>query len=98
MEPEDVQEAGRPQALALAAAIAMLGMSVGVNVQALLAASPTEAVPSNQNKLGHEGIKRDTSRIQPDSLQHKRDSRQHKLPGMQDKRSGDRGVKPVVPA
>jgi hypothetical protein len=63
MKPEDSEGAKRGQSLALAAALAMLGMSVGVNVQALLAASPTDAVPSTQNKIGHEGVKRDASQI-----------------------------------
>jgi hypothetical protein len=98
MKPDDAKESGRAQSLALAAALAMLGLSVGVNVQELLAASPTEAVPSNQNKIGHEGIKRDAAQIKKDSLQQKLDSRQHKLPAMQDKRPVMPGVKPVDPA
>jgi hypothetical protein len=78
------------QTLALAAALAMLGVSVGVNVQEVLAAGPEAPIGSSQVKIGHEGIKGDAAQIKKDALQQKLPAVQHKEPVMP-------GPKPVDP-
>lgn len=78
------------QAVVLAAALATLGVSVGVDVQAVLAAGPEAPMGSNQMKLGHEGVK-------GDAIQMKERAMQQKLPSLQQKDRPVPGVKPVDP-
>lgn len=85
------------QALALAATLATLGVSVGVEVQAVLAASPEATIGSSQVKIGHEGIKKDAIQMKENAIQQKLDATQHKLPSMQHKDRVMPGVKPVDP-
>ncbi|MDO8356759.1 MAG: hypothetical protein Q7U76_10255 [Nitrospirota bacterium] len=85
------------QALALAAALATLGLSVGVEIQSVLAASPEAPIGSNQFKVGHEGIKKDAIQMKENAIQQKLDATQHKLPSMQQKDRMMPGVKPVDP-
>lgn len=85
------------QAVVLAAALATLGVSVGVDVQAVLAAGPDAPIGSNQMKLGHEGIKRDAVQMKERAMQQKLDAMQNKLPAVQQKDRMMPGVKPVDP-
>ena len=87
------------QTLALAAALATLGLSVGVDVQGALAAEPEKAAGSTQIKVdGHKPIPKDTSQNKLNATQNKLGASQHKLPSVQDKATPVRpGVKPVDP-
>ncbi len=97
MTPDNRNESERGQSLALAAALAMLGVSVGVNVQDLMAASPTETVESGQSKIGQEGFRKDALQSKKEILQQKLDAVQNKLPSRQDKERIRPGVRPVDP-
>ena len=97
MTHDNRNESERGQSMALAAALAMLGISVGVNVQDLMAASPTETVESGQVNIGHEGFKKDASQVKKESAQQKFDALQQKLPSRQDKERVRPGVKPDDP-
>jgi hypothetical protein len=97
MTQDNGSESERGHSLALAAALAMLGVSVGVNVQDLLAASPAETVESGQSKIRQEGFKKDAAQIKKESAQQKFDALQHKLPSVQDKERIRPGVKPIDP-
>lgn len=68
----------------------MLGVSVGVDVQELLASSSPQPGPSNQSKIGREELKKNELQINKESLQQKLDPAQRKPPALQDK-------KPVLP-
>ncbi len=100
-----LKESGHSQSLAVAAALAMLGVSVGVNVQELLAASPPEQMQSNQVKIPNDQVKGGVMQNKVPSVQDKAlgsaqikiDSTQQKLPAMQFKEQGNPGVKPVDP-
>lgn len=85
------------QALALAAALATLGISVGVEIQSVLAAGPEAPIGSNQFKVGHEGIKKDAIQTKENAIQQKLDATQLKLPSMQQKDRMMPGVKPINP-
>jgi hypothetical protein len=85
------------QALALAATLATLGCSVGVEVQTVLAAGPEAPLGSNQIKIGHEGIKKDAIQMKENVLPQKLDATQQKLPSKQQKDFTMPGVKPVNP-
>ena len=88
MKQDEAQELGSAHALAVAAALAMLGMSVGVNVQELLAA-PADQIQSDQSKTEDKGIKRDAIR---------RDATQNKVPAVQIKKPVmSRGVEAEPP-
>jgi len=82
MERKDMEQGS---SLALAAALAMLGISVGVDVQNVIAASPTEMVPSVQNKEG--GMIPGSLQSSPGSAQNKVPSVQNKIPSAQNKMS-----------
>ena len=96
------KESGNAPSLAVAAALAMLGVSVGVDVQQLLAASPEGAIGSSQIKVEHEGIKGESKQFKVPSvqdkargaMQQKLDSTQQKLPAVQMKERGMPGAKP----
>ena len=94
---QDEKELKRTQGLAMAAALAMLGISVGVNVQELFAGTPQEQLQSKQSKLQHEGAGRESMQNKRENLQQKFDSRQNKLPAVQNKLPGAPGVNPVDP-
>lgn len=95
MNEQDKQK--QRQAIVLAATLATLGVSVGVEVHAVLAAGPDAPIGSNQIKLGHEGIKRDAIQMKERAVQQKLDAAQQKLPSIQQKDRLMPGVKPVDP-
>lgn len=97
MKQDGSKESGPGQSLVLAAALAMLGVSVGINVPELLASSSPQPGPSNQSKFGYDGVKGDAKQFKKDSLQQKLDPAPLKLPAIQDKRPVMPGVKPVDP-
>jgi hypothetical protein len=94
----DEKPSGRAQGLAMAAALAMLGISVGVNVQELFAGSPPEQMQSKQNKIHGEGLGLETMQSKRESLQQKFDATQNKLPAMQNKQLAAPGVRPIDPS
>ena len=67
MKQDDSQELGRAHALAVAAALAMLGMSVGVNVQELLAADQVQSDQTDQNKIAPRAISKKSTIIKSQS-------------------------------
>lgn len=85
MGQDDRKDSGHGPSLALAAAFAMLGVSVGVNVQEVLAA-PVEAPASVQDKI----------RVTPESMQSKIDSPQSKLPAAQSKLRSSQNKVPAL--
>ena len=93
----DQKEVKRTHNLAIAATLAVLGASVGVDVPALLAAEPPDQMRSDQLKIGHEGVKGITQPSRRESLQQKLDQTQQKLPSLQQKNPVMPGVKPVDP-
>lgn len=92
-----MNESKNRQTVVLAAALAALGVSVGVDVQGVLAAGPEAPMGSNQMKLGHEGIKRDAVQMKQRAMQQKIDAMQQKLPAVQQKDRMMPGMKPVDP-
>lgn len=96
-ESEKADEPSMRQTLVLAAAAAMLGVSLGVNVQELLASGPGDMQQADQSKLG--GIQSKESAVQSKvpTIQDKRVATQSKLPAMQQKQPVMPGVKPVDP-
>ena len=87
------------QTLTLAAAVAMLGVSVGANVQELLASSPPGQMPlPDQSKLG--GIQEKDRAMQGKvpAIQDKVLITPQKLDAVQDKQTIAPGMKPVAPA
>lgn len=96
-QDDQLKESGNAQSLAVAAALAILGISVGVNVQDLLAASP-EQIQSNQVKIPNDQVKIDSMQQKVPSVQDKhKGATQQKLPALQQKDMGVPGVKPVDP-
>jgi hypothetical protein len=96
MGQEDQHDAGRAHALAVAAALAVLGVSVGVNVQELMAADAPEQLRSNQSKINPSPIQgSEQSKI--DSTQFKLDRNQQKFPSRQSKEPVMPGVRPIDP-
>ncbi len=105
---EDHDDAGRTHALAVAAALAVFGVSVGVNVHELMAADPA-TMQSDQGKIGFESIKGSSKgsslQFKEESLQQKFDTTQQKfapatqqkLPSRQDKDRVMPGVKSMDP-
>ena len=55
MEENERMDSGYGQSLAVAVALAMLGISVGVNVQQVMAGPPSEAVGSSPGRSGPVG-------------------------------------------
>lgn len=85
------------QAITLAATVAMLGLSLGVDVPQLLAASPAEMAPSNQFKIDGTQMKEKAVQHKLDALQEKGNAVQQKLDAVQDKQLIGPGMKPVNP-
>jgi hypothetical protein len=85
----------------MAVTLAMLGVSVGVNVQKVWAESlPGGAPTKNQPTIDRSAIKfdsKDGMRLKEESMQQKLDSTQQKLPSKQFKQPMRPGVKPVDP-
>jgi hypothetical protein len=98
-EGEKPKESKIRQTLTLAAAVAMLGVSIGVNVQELLACSPPGTMPpSDQSKFG--GIQSKDRAVQDKlpAIQDKGVVNQQKLDAVQDKQQLNRpGMKPIDP-
>lgn len=95
---EKSNEPGMHQTLKLAAAVAMLGMSVGVNVQELLASGPSEILQSNQEKLGGIQQKDRAGQMRVPAIQDKGVMTQQKIDAVQDKQLVRPEMKPVNPA
>ncbi|MEO5954601.1 MAG: hypothetical protein ABIR36_02765 [Nitrospiraceae bacterium] len=85
------------QAITLAATVAMLGLSLGVDVPQLFASPPGEMVPSNQFKVDGTQMKEKAVQHKLDSIQHKDNAIQQKLDAVQDKQPVRPGMKPVNP-
>lgn len=85
------------QAITLAATVAMLGLSLGVDVPQLFASPPGEIVPSNQFKVDGTQMKQKAAQQKLDSIQHKDNAIQQKLDAVQDKQPVRPGMKPVNP-
>ena len=83
-------------AITLAATVAMLGLSLGVDVPQLLAASP-EGISSNQIKIDGTQMKEKAVQHKLDALQEKGNAVQQKLDAVQDKQLVRPGMKPVNP-
>jgi hypothetical protein len=83
MERGDEKKPGSFTPVAVAAALAMLGLSVGVNVPELFAASPQDAIESKQEK--HSPILQEKEskhfKVSPGASQGKIESLQSKTPG-----------------
>jgi len=97
-QDDDNNDSGRAHVLAVAAALAVLGVSVGVDVQKLMAAEPQQPGLSGQPNVGFESIKGNAPKMRPDSVQNKLDSTQPKLPSVQNKEQAMPGMKPVGPS
>ena len=85
------------QAITLAATVAMLGLSLGVDVPQLLASPPGEIVPSTQTKIGGTQMKEQAAQHKLDALQEKGNAVQQKLNSVQEKLPVRPGTKPVNP-
>lgn len=85
------------QAITLAATVAMLGLSLGVDVPQLFASPPGEIVPSNQIKIDGTQMKGKAAQHKLDALQEKGNAVQQKLNAVQDKLPVRPGTKPVNP-
>lgn len=92
-----MNESKNRQTVVLAAALAALGVSVGVDVQGALAAGPEAPMGSNQMRLGHEGVKGDAIQMKERAMQQKLNAAQQKLPSLQQKDRLMPGIKPVDP-
>lgn len=79
MGPEDEKKAGNASPAAVAAALAVLGLSVGVNVPDLLAASPQDQIRSNSLDS-----KQNKARLKS----HGEKSHEGKIEGLQNKAKG----------
>lgn len=75
---KDIRHPTSAPTLALAASVAMLGVSLGVNVQDLLAAPPVETIQSDQLKITG-------TQYKEQALQQKFGARQLKIDGKQSK-------------
>jgi hypothetical protein len=99
-EETDGEKSNEPsmrQTLVLAAAAAMLGLSLGVNVEELLASGPGEMQQADQSKLGGIHSKESAVLSKVPTIQDNRVGTQPKLPTMQQKQPMMPGVKPVDP-
>ncbi|MDP1770411.1 MAG: hypothetical protein Q8L74_16625 [Nitrospirota bacterium] len=85
------------QAITLAATVAMLGLSLGVDVPQLLAASPGEMAPSNQFKIDGTQMKEKAVQHKLDSIQQKDNAIQEKLNAVQEKHRANPGMRPATP-
>ena len=90
------KEPGRAQSIAVAAALAILGVSVGVNVQDLFAASPAETMQADPMKPGTMQSKGPAIQDKLPSVQEK-GAVQQKLPAFQQKQPVMPGLKPGDP-
>ena len=94
---EKPKESRMRQTLTLAAVVAMLGVSVGANVQELLASGPGEIPQSDQSKFGGTQSKERALQEKLPAVQDKRAITQQNLPAMQQKQPPMPGTKPVDP-
>lgn len=90
MGQPDQNDGVRVHGLAVAATLAVLATSVGVNVQELAAADAPDRIQSNQIQPAQEQVK-------IDSTQSKLNQTQQKLPSVQQKLPVRPGVKPIDP-
>jgi len=99
MEREDEKKSGNATPVAVAAALAMLGLSVGVNVPELFAASPLDQIESKQEKVSpiFQGKESKQFKVSPGARQGKVESRQNKAAGsLQQKVQPAQGKLPAV--
>lgn len=99
MEREDVRKSGSATPVAIAAALAMLGLSVGVNVPELIAASPLDQIESKQEKVSPilQGKELEQLKGNPGAREGKVESLQQKAAGsLQQKVRPAQGKLPVV--
>jgi len=99
MEREDEKKSGGATPVAVAAALAMLGLSVGVNVPELFASSPQDAIESKQEKVSpiFQGKESKQFKVSPGASQGKIESFQSKAPGsFQQKIEASQGKLPAV--
>jgi len=99
MEREDEKNSGSATPAAIAAALAMLGLSVGVNVPELFASSPQDAIESKQEKISPilQGKESKQFKVNPGATQGKVESLQRKAPGsLQQKVQPIQGHLPAV--
>lgn len=94
---EKPKESRMRQTLTLAAAVAMLGVSVGANVQELLASGPGEIPQSDQSKFGGIQSKERAMQEKLPAIQEKGGTTQQKLDAVQEKQLSRPGMKPVNP-
>ena len=91
MERGDEKKPGSFTPVAVAAALAMLGLSVGVNVPELFSASPQDAIESKHFKVSPGASQGKIESLQsktPGSLQQKVQPIQGTLPAVQNKPTG----------
>ena len=99
MEREDEKKSGSATPVAVAAALAMLGLSVGVNVPELFAASPQDVIESKQEKHSPILQRKESKqfKVNPGASQGKIESLQGKAPGsLQQKVQPIQGTLPAV--
>lgn len=93
MKQDDSRESGKVHSLAMAVTLAMLGVSVGVDVHKVWAESKPGGAPTGkQPTVDRSAIKWDSK----EALYQKHDAMQQKLPSRQFKEVKS-GVKPVNP-
>ena len=97
MEGKDEKKPGNATPAAVAAALAVLGLSVGVDVPELFAASPQDRIESKQDKIspiiqGEESKQIDATKGarqgKVESFLHKQNPAQNELPAVQGKVKG----------
>jgi len=99
MERGDEKKPGSSTPVAVAAALAMLGLSVGVNVPELFAASPENQIKSKQDKISPllQGKESKQFKVSPGASQGKIESLQGKAPeSLQQKVQPIQGTLPAV--
>jgi len=95
MGQEERKESGRGHVLTVAAALALLGTSVGVNVQEVIAGEPPDQLRSNQSKISPPPLP-GSQQSKLDSTQSKLDQNQQNFPSKQSKEPVMPGVRPPI--
>lgn len=91
-------EAGRAHKLAMAAALALLGASVGVDVKTALASSSPSPMPQEGMRQSGERMKPGATQEKFDPAQKRIDATPQKLPSVQQKDIVAPGMKPIPPS
>ncbi|BFU94110.1 MAG: protein of unknown function [Nitrospira sp.] len=90
-------EVGRANRLAMTVAFALLGASVGVDVQTALASSSPSPMPPEGMRQSGDRMKPDATQQKFDPAQKRIDAPQQKLPSVQQKDLVAPGMKPIPP-